>query len=188
MRFINEDKTGCYCDAVAHRVEKTKDGKEVAMCDLSLRIQPLAAAMAEAIDPRVRLALFRMDDGVEKPEVKAITFNIAVPRQQLAIYLLPEWSEPQIALSDVEITGIRARTEKGVTGFGFCFDASFGPASKVELEYVVAWLTQQRFVTFQPQQPALDFANAPESEAAAEPPRRRRAFGTPAPAQADQGA
>lgn len=164
MRFSDDDKTGCYCDAVTHRVEKTKDGREIAMCDLSLRIQPLTPEMAVAIDPKVRAALFALTDATERPEVKSLTFNLPVTRQKLLVYLLPEADMAQIALSDVEISSLRARTEKGVSGFGFCFDASFGPVGKEELEYVVAWLTQQRFVTFQPQEPALDFAGASEPD------------------------
>jgi len=60
------------------------------------------------------------------------------------------------------------------------FYVAYGPASPRELEYVCDWLTQQRFVTFQPQQPALDFAGqAPEDDEAAPPAPLRRGRGRP---------
>jgi hypothetical protein len=52
------------------------------------------------------------------------------------------------------------------------FKVAYGPASPRDLEYVCDWLTQQRFVTFQPEQPALDFAAKDLDDEAPEPARR----------------
>jgi hypothetical protein len=85
-----------------------------------------------------------------------------VARQALTVRLIPESNDGAIQFADVEITEPRARVEKGVDGFALVFYASFGPVGARELEYLCGWHTQQRFVTFQPQDPALDFAGAPE--------------------------
>ncbi len=171
MRLFDDDGIGCYCDDIGHRLEKTKDGKEIKVVDLTLRVQPFTPELAISLDPDVRALLFSMSDATPKPKLKAVHFKLPVPRQQIAIALLPELAE-QLVLSDCEVTRVRARTEKGVDGFGLVFHLSYGPASPRELEYVCEWLTQQRFVTFQPQQPALDFA-AKEPDDETKPPRRR---------------
>jgi hypothetical protein len=169
MRLFDDDGIGCYLDDIGHRLEKTKDGKEIKVVDLTLRVQPLTPELAASLDAKVRALLFSLHDATPKKELKEVKFNLTVPRQQLAIALLPELAE-QLVLCDCDVSGVRARSEKGVDGFGLVFYVSYGPASPRELEYVCDWLTQQRFVTFQPQQPALDFAG--KDEAAAEPARR----------------
>jgi len=174
MRFFDDDKVGCYLDDIGHRVEKTKDGKEVAMVDLTLRVQPFTAELAGSVDADVRSLLFRMNDATPKEKLKAVHFHLPCPRQALAIYLVPDLEDGQLLIPDVEITGPRARVEKGVDGFGFVFYASFGPVGTRELEYICAWHTQQRFVTFHPQAPALNFEAATELDEAPAPRRGRR--------------
>lgn len=175
MKFFDSDKVGCYLDAIGHRVEKTKDGKEIKMVDLTLRVQPLTAELANALDPDVRNLLFNMGDALPKSKLKAIHFALTVPKQQLTIAVLPEL-DARIVLADCEIGDVRARTEKGVDGFGLVFYAAYGPASPADLEYICDWLTQQRFVTFEEQQPALNFDNRPATDAA-QPPAPPRARG-----------
>lgn len=172
MRFFDDDAIGCYLDAIDHRVEKTKDGKETHMVDLTLRVQPFTVELAAALDADVRALLFAMGDALPKKKLKAIHFDLPVPRQALTIQIAPEETIGALHVLDVEITGPRARVEKGVDGFGFVFYASFGPVGRDELEYLVAWHTQQRFVTFAPQEPVLNFKGA--DEAAAPPPSRPR--------------
>jgi hypothetical protein len=156
MRLFDDDKIGCYLDDIGHRVEKTKDGKEIKVVDLTLRVQPFTPAVAEALDPDVRSLLFGLGDGEPKPKIKAVEFRLPIPRQVVDVFVLPEGDVPPgIRFIDVEISGPRARTEKGVDGYGFVFYASFGPVSARELEFVCAWHTQQRFLTFQAQMPSL---------------------------------
>jgi hypothetical protein len=172
MRLFDDDHVGCYLDDIGHRVDKV-DGTEVKMVDLTLRVQPFTPVCAGSLDPDVRALLFSLGDATPKPKLKEVKFKLTVPRQQLAIRVLPELDEG-LVLCDCEVTDVRARTEKGVDGFALVFYVSYGPASPRELEYVCEWLTQQRFVTFQPQQPALDFAaQEPAEDAAPAPPRRR---------------
>lgn len=183
MRFFDDDKVGCYLDDIGHRLEKTKEGGEIKMIDLTLRVQPLTPALALSLDPDVRALLFAMGDGQPKPKIKALEFKLPVDKQCMTVFLLPEDDVAQIAFDVVEISSPRARTEKGVDGFGFVFYASFGPVGASELEYVNEWYTQQRFVTFQPQQPALDFAGKDDS-GQPEPARRPRRHGKQPPAAA----
>jgi len=173
MKLFDADKVPCYLDDIGHRVERIND-EEVKMVDLTLRVQPFTLELATALDPDVRALLFSMNSGEPKPKIKSLEFRLTVDRQRVDVYTLPEENgRPQIAFSDVEISSVRARTEKGVDGFGLVFYASFGPVGKDELEYVCNWHTQQRFVTFEPQDPALDFAKPAAVDDAPRPRRRR---------------
>lgn len=176
MRFFDDDKIGCYLDHIDHRVEKTKDGKEIKMVDLTLRVQPFTPELAVSLDPDVRALLFSMGDATPKPKLKRADFSLTIPKQQLQVGLLPELAE-QIVFTDCDVTDVRARTEKGVDGFALVFYVAYGPASPRDLEYVCDWLTQQRFVTFHPQQPALDFAGRTPEDEEALPPARPRGRG-----------
>jgi hypothetical protein len=170
MRLFDEDHVGCYLAAIRHRLEKKKDGDEVKMIDLALRVQPFTPALAAALDPDVRALLFTMTDATPKPKLAAVHLALTVPRQQLSIRLLPELAE-QLVLCDCDISRVRVRAEKGVDGFGLVFVVSYGPPSARELAYVCDWHTQQRFLTFQPQQPALALeVDAPRES----PPKLRR--------------
>jgi len=176
MRLFDVDKVGCYLDDIGHRVE-TQDDLEIKMVDLTLRVQPLTPELAAALDPDVRALLFKMSSGDPKPKIKSIEFKLTVDRQILEVFHLPEAGVPQIAFSDVEISSVRARTEKGVDGFGLVFYASFGPVSKDELDYICTWYTQQRFLTCHPQDPALDLQR--DHDEPTPPPRRRRRVAHP---------
>jgi hypothetical protein len=175
MRWFDSDRVGLYLDHIDHRVEATKDGKEIKMIDLTLRLQPFTPALAVALDEDVRAMLFTMTEGEPKPKIKSMEFRLPCERQQMIVQLVPEDdSTAARTFLDVEITAPRARTEKGVDGYGFVFYASFGPVSKEELEYICTWYTQQRFVTFAQQEPSLDFGEQPATNVAQHTPRRRR--------------
>jgi hypothetical protein len=178
MRFFDDDNVGCYLDDIGHRAEKTKDGKEYKVVDLTLRVQPFGPELAVSLDPDVRALLFSLSDATPKSKLKEVRFRLTFPKQQLLVRMLPELAE-QIVFCDCEVTDVRARTEKGVDGYGLVFYVTYGPASPRELEYVCDWLTQQRFVTFQPEQPALDFAAKDEEALPAAAPRRGRRKGSP---------
>lgn len=183
MRFFDDDKVGCYLDDIGHRVEKT-DGKEIKMVDLTLRVQPLTAELAAALDPDVRALLFTMGDAMPKSKLAAIHFNLPAENQDLTVQLIPESDEGAIHILDVEISKPRARVEKGVDGFGFVFYASFGPVGRDELEYLVGWHTQQRFITFHPHEPALNFKGAEPLDDETPAPSRRRPRAVPPPQEA----
>jgi len=168
MRFFDDDQIGCFLDDIGHRVEKAKNGTtEHKVIDLTLRVQPFTAELAISLDPDVRALLFTMGDSTPKPKLKAVTFALTIPPQQLTMRLAPELLD-QIMLEACTIRSVRARTQKDLDGFALIFGVSYGPASPADLAYVTEWLTQQRFVTFHPQQAVLDFGAHPPS-----PPRRR---------------
>lgn len=163
MRLFDEDGVGCYLDAIGHRVVKATNGiAEHKVVDLTLRVQPFTPELAVALDPDVRALLFSMTDATPKPKIRKLDFALTVPRQQLAIAAMPDLPE-RILFADCAVGRVRARTDKAADGFALVFTVSYGPASSRDLEYVTDWLMQQRFVTFQPQQPALDFAAAPDA-------------------------
>jgi hypothetical protein len=179
MRFFDDEKIGVFLDDIGHRIERTKDGQEIKMVDLTLRVQPFTPELAVSLDPDVRALLFSMNDATPKPKIKAMEFKLPTPRQTIAVFLLPELDTAQLDFTDVEITSPRARTEKGIDGFALIFYASIGPLSARELESICDWLTQQRFLTFQPQQPALDLQ-------ADETPRRRPRRAGPLPIETQE--
>ena len=171
MQFIDLDKVGVYLDAVGLRLEKTKD-TEHKVIDLTLRVQPFTAELAAALDPDVRALLFNLTDAAPKPKLKAAELKLPVPRQHIDVYLLPSEqsnAHAQITLLDADISDPRVRTEKGVDGYALIFYATFGPVGREELEYVVNWYTQQRFLTFRQAQPTL----ALEDKDTAPAPRHR---------------
>jgi len=186
MRLFDVDTIPCYLDAIDHRLEKRKD-QETKVIDLTLRVQPFTPELAAALDPDVRALLFTLTDARPKPKIKAVQFALTIPRQALTVHRLPEL-DGSIVFTDCEIDDVRARTEKGVDGLALIFYATYGPASPRDLEYVCDWHTQQRFVSFHPQAPTLDFAGAdePEAELPPAPPRGRGRRGSPAVGPGDE--
>jgi hypothetical protein len=140
------------------------------MIDLTLRVQPFTHALALTLEADVTAELFRLGDGSQKEIVKAIEFAIAVPNQRILIYAVPDIPDPSMVLIDAEISGVRARTQKDVDGYALVFYVSVGPVARDQLDYVCRWHSEQRFCTFEKQQPVLDF----EVNEAPRPPRRRR--------------
>jgi hypothetical protein len=185
MRFFDVDRVGAYLDAVTLRLEKTKD-TEHKVIDLTLRVQPFDSTLAAALHPDVRALLFTGDsDGTPKQLLKAVELRLSdVPHQHIECWLLAEDSGSVFTLRDAEISDPRVRTEKGVDGYALIFYATIGPVGRDELEYVVNWYTQVRFLTFTEAQVPLNFDDEGADESAAPPPparrsRRPRAVGEP---------
>lgn len=184
MRLFDQDHVGCYLDTIGHRVEKV-DGLERRMVDLTVRVQPFTVQLAQALHGDVRALLFSLGDATPKPLIHSVKFDLTYPNQTITVRPLAEADDGALVLMDVEISGIRARTEKGVDGYALVFDASLGPVSARELEAFTAWHTEQRFLTCHPQQPVLDFAGAPDDAPPAPPkpargPRRLAREASPA--------
>jgi hypothetical protein len=171
MRLFDQDKIGCYLDGINHRVEKTTGGDQIKMIDLTLRVQPFTAELASALDLDAHAELFRLNDASQKEIVKAIEFAISVPNQRMMIYAVPDIPDASLVLHDAEISSVRARTQKDVDGYALIFYASVGPIEPDQLDYICRWHTEQRFITFEKQQAALDFD--PPADTPAPPPRRR---------------
>lgn len=176
MRLFDTDHVAAYLDAVTLRLEKTKD-TEHKVIDLTLRVQPFDAVLAASLHPDVRALLFTGDaDGTPKPLLKSAELRLQdVPHQHIDCALLPPPDEAvgPFVLRDAEITDPRVRTEKGVDGYALIFYATIGPVGRDELEYVVNWYTQARYLTFTEAQMPLDFDEGADEAAAPPPPARR---------------
>lgn len=176
MRFFDDDRVGVFLDGVGLRLEKTKDG-EMKVIDLTLRVQPFTPELAASLDPELRQELFTMTGAEAKKKIAGLSWKMTVPKQHIDVHLLPDEGRPAICLLDAEITDARVRTEKGVDGFALIFYATIGPVGRDELEYVVNWYTQQRFLTFRQAQETMDFAGKDDATTDAPPRKRGKANG-----------
>jgi hypothetical protein len=147
-RLFDVGKVGLYCEQIAHATEKRKDG-EVKVIVLTLRVQPFDAKLATALHPDVRTTLFKLSHPDPHPHLTRVNFSLGVPRQSLDIYATPDTAKATMRLDHVKVTGIYARTEKGVTGFACVLKATFGPVSDKELGFVEAWRNGMKFVSFE---------------------------------------
>lgn len=155
MRFFDTDHIGCYLDAIGHRVEK-----DLKLVDLTVRVEPFSPELAISMNPDVRTLIFTLGAGDPKPLIKRCEFALTVPRQRLVVRLMPELGTGALSLADVDVTKPRVRMDKLADGFAFLCRLSIAALGSRELEFVQAWHTEQRFITFHPEQPALDFAGA----------------------------
>lgn len=158
MKLFETEKVPMFLDSFAPRLEK-RGGDEHTVRDLTLRIQPLTPELASACsgDDLLKRSLFKLTDGEPLPGITSVGFSMAPPRQRLLVYASPDTEAPSIMFDQVRVSKVRARVEKGCDGWALVMHASFGPISKVEAEYIEAWYTTQRFVTFEEAEPTLDF-------------------------------
>jgi len=171
MRFFDVPNVPCYLESVSFRAEKTPD-QEITVADCAIRVQPLDAELAEALDPELRAELFAKS-GEPRPKVTLLGWRLPLAKQHLDCAVLADQaSGGDFRLLDAEITQPRVRRTKDIDGFALVFYATVGPLGRDELEFLVLrWLRQQRFVTFtEAQGNLLDEAEADETDA----PRRRR--------------
>ena len=162
QRLFNVPKVGLFLDKYIPSMEKRRDG-EVKIFTLTLRVQPFDAKLALSIDDgvgedsNVRPTLFMMGHPDPKPHLQRVNFSIGCPRQNMAIFASSDTAEARILFQQVRIGGTYARTEKNVNGYAFVFQASLGPVSRQEQEYIHEWMLSQRFVTFEESEPSLEF-------------------------------
>jgi hypothetical protein len=163
--FETDTKVGVFLDSFSPRIER-REGGEVKMIDLTMRVQPLTTELASTLagDGLIKKSLFRLDDASPLPNIKSVAFNLSVAKQRLEIHAAPDYPVPSIAIDAVEISEIRARTQKGVDGWGLVFYGSFGPASKAELEFVQRWYTEQQFISFFEAEPSLELESERDAQ------------------------
>jgi hypothetical protein len=175
MRLFDVDAVPLFLDAVSFRAEKTPDG-DITVADLTLRVQPLHADLAEALDPELRAEIFTKN-GEPRPKVTSLGWRLPVDRQHLHCAVLADQATlGDYELLNAEISDPRVRAEKGLDGFALVFYATVGPLGSDDLEFLVLrWLRTQRFVTFREAQGDLlsDAAEEPSDK----PRGRRRQFG-----------
>lgn len=146
MKFCTIERLGVFCDTYQPGTEERREA-EVRIVTLRLRVQPLTATIAAAIDPFVRRQLFT-SKGDPTPHLRELTLALDVPRQLLRIYAAPDAPTGSIALDQVKIGQLRARLRTEADGWTLRFKAAFGPCSRDELAFVQDWFTTQRFVSF----------------------------------------
>lgn len=179
-RLIDINKVGIFCDGIAHSTEKRKDG-ETKVVQLTLRIQPFDSKLASQVRQDVRQTLFRLNTAEPHPHLERVNFKLGVPRQDLEIFASSDTRKASILIQGCKISGVYARTEKDANMLAFVVKASFGPASKNELEYVEDWRNGQRWVTFTESDPSFQFEEVvdegDEDDDAPERPREMWADG-----------
>jgi hypothetical protein len=172
MQLFTLPKIPLYCDAVNHRLETRRD-REIKVVDLKLRVQPFTAQHASGLDADlafVKKVLFRTTDGAAVAHYKNIEFKPPTgDRQLLTVFASSDTVKPTIAFDQAKIRKMFVRTEKGVDGWALILRLTFGPVDKAELEYVNAWYTEQRFVSFQEAEPSLDFDETPPAKPRSKP-------------------
>lgn len=163
QRLFAVPKVALYCDGISHGTE-VRQGDEVKIVTLALRVQPFDSKLAVALDDGLILAdgslrstLFELNTAEPRDHLRRVDFALGIPRQRLVVFASSDTAKPSILLDQVRITNLVARKEKGDRAFGLTFKASFGPLGKVELAYIEAWRLEQRFVTFETAEPNLAF-------------------------------
>lgn len=168
MKFFSVGKVPCYCETIAHRIERRKSG-DVKVVDLTLRIDPFNAQLAAALDVDefgfVKRMLFKQSDASPVRDVRSVEFKAPGDRQNLTCFASPDTAKASIVLEQVKLSQLRAKGQKVGDRWVLLMRASFGPLSKSELEYVNAFYSEQRFLTFDEAEPSLDFLGLGPDEA-----------------------
>jgi hypothetical protein len=162
-KFFEVAKVGCYCEAITHSTEKRKDG-ETKVIQLSLRVDPFDAKLATAVDTTVRATLFKLGNAEPHDHLRRVSFALGTGRQLLTIFATPDSGRPSIALDQVRIGDVYARTSKDARGYMLVFKAIFGPPDATELEYCERWRNGMAFVTFEAAEPSELFELEGEEE------------------------
>jgi len=169
--LFNVGKIGMFLDSYTPGIEK-RDGEEVKVLHLTLRVQPFDAKLATAIDEglqgstNVRTMVFRMDDaGSPKPHLERLNFSLDCPRQNLHIFETPDTEESRVALLQCRMSGFYVRTQKDVSALALVCRATFGPVGRDEWELLHRWYRGQLFVTCEEAEPVLfEEGDAPETD------------------------
>lgn len=179
MNLFTLGKIPMYCEGITHRLERRKD-RDVKVVDLALKIEPFSPQLAGALDPTdyafVKRTLFKMGDASPTLDLRAVEFRLPAERQKIRCYASPDTERASICIDQVKVTKLRARSSKDANGWVFYVNVSFGPLDKTELEYVNAFYTEQRFISWEAAQPSLELD---EPTPAADPDDSPRTRPTP---------
>jgi hypothetical protein len=168
-RLFATAKVLVHCDTYGPGVEK-RDGEDVAILKLTLRVQPFDAKLATSLDEgiggdsNVRSTVFA-HTAEPKPHFTRHDCKPALDALQLlTIFETSDTPTSRVAIDQVQIHGLCVRVPKNADDLALVIKASFGPVSAAELEYVHGWVRGQRAVTFTESQTALDFDEDGEDE------------------------
>jgi hypothetical protein len=146
-KFFDVGKVGAYLETISHSTEKRKDGEQKVIV-LTLRVEPFDTKLAAAVSQEARQTLFRLNDAQPWPHIQKAYFALGVPRQTMTIFATPDTAKASIALDQVLIGSVYARSIKDARGYALVFKAAFGPVGAKELEYVENWRNAMAFITF----------------------------------------
>jgi len=163
-KLFDVGKVGLTCDAITHTTEKRTDG-EAKVIQLTLRVAPFDAKLATALHPAVRATLFKLGNVEAHQHLARVNFSLGVPRQFIEIYASPDSPKATMGLDHVLITGIYARTQKGMRDtFMLVFKATFGPVSDRELGFAESWRNTMKFGSFEEADKSDLFIDTPEDD------------------------
>lgn len=163
QRLFSVPKVGLFLDGFGPGIEKRRD-ETVKIIKATFRVQPFDAKLATSIDDGlsdnsgVRASLFKLSSVEPKPHIERLNFGLSCPRQNMEIFASPDTDESRIALLQVKIGGVYARTQKDIDGYAFVFTGSFGPLDRATLEFLQHWYQSQQFVTFTESEPSMEFS------------------------------
>lgn len=168
-------KVPTFLDRITHRLETRDGGEIVKVLDLVLRVQPFDFANARTFLDENLLAgvLFNPQTHFLIGGLKEVVFDLdddTIPNQNVVLFATPATKEPSIAFRQLAIGKVRARIEKAESGWGLVFHATFGPVGREDLEYINAWYTESRCLTWSAAQASMLQRGEPKSDATSEPP------------------
>lgn len=161
MRLFDLDAVPCSLDTLAFRVEKQKGATEQKVIDLTLRVEPFTIDLASSVDPAVRKLLFTLQNVRPKSLIHLVELNFPIAKQRLVVQRTDTMLADRIIgigdmlFPDAKIHRLRAKVPKERDDYAFLFVATVTDVGPQQLEYLHAWLTESRFVTFAEEQPAL---------------------------------
>lgn len=167
-------KVATFLDRISHRLETRDGGEIVKVLDLVLRQQPFDWAHARAFWDENLLAgvLFNPQTHFLVGGLKEVVFDLdddTIPNQNVVLFATPATKEPSIAFRQLAIGKVRARIEKAESGWGLVFHATFGPVGREDLEYINAWYTESRCLTWSASQASLLQRGEPKEPTLNEP-------------------
>ena len=164
QRLFNVGKIPVFLDKCEKGIEKRKDG-DAKIQRLTLRIQPFDAKLAAALDEgteigNVRSTVFKLNSGEPRENFTRHEFSLAIPRQLLECFASTDTPTSRVGLDGVKIHGAYVRIQADMNNLALVIKASFGPASRDELEFLEYWFRAQQAVTFKEGDPSLQWPEA----------------------------
>lgn len=161
-KLFSVAKVRIFLDAVKLAREKRRE-ETVTVANCTFRVHPfdakLATSIDDGLDAGVRALLFKLGSVEPKAIIGGLDLNLDCPRQNMEIFASPDTDESSIAFLQVKITKTKATEHKDVSGFALTFHGTFGALDKDTLMFLNGWFGTQKFVSFEPSQPDLQFSD-----------------------------
>lgn len=160
-KLFSVAKVPIHLDAVKLAKEKRRE-ETVTVANCTFRVHPfdakLATSIDDGLDAGVRALLFKLGSVEPKAIIGGLDLNLDCPRQNMEVFASPDTDESSLVLLQVKITKTKA-TEHKDSGFALTFHGTFGALDKESLMFLNGWYGSQKFVSFEPSQPDLQFSD-----------------------------